>query len=246
MPSSCPRRSGCSRLRNRGVPKILYAKGLRAFLPSVAVTGADVVSVDWRTDLEEARRSLGRIVALQGNVDPRILLTSPEIVAKAAQAAVEKTGGLGHILNLGHGILPTDSGGECESLRRSGQSGASAGAAGVAERARVKATHSQMQRSKSQFAISRSASSPTPCSKNTIVPVPRYTSYPTAPVWKDDFGPDDLESYYARAEAAGDAAFALHAHSLLREPLPVLRVHRLHSKGQESRNPLPGAAEARN
>ncbi|MGA9887783.1 MAG: hypothetical protein WBQ31_09835, partial [Candidatus Acidiferrales bacterium] len=33
-------------------------------------------------------------------------------------------------------------------------------------------------------------------------PGPRYTSYPTAPVWKDDFGPDDLESYYARAESA--------------------------------------------
>jgi uroporphyrinogen decarboxylase len=44
---------------------------------------------------------------LQGNVDPNILLGSERAVRDAAQAAVEKTGGLGHILNLGHGILPT-------------------------------------------------------------------------------------------------------------------------------------------
>ena len=61
-------------------------------------------------------------------------------------------------------------------------------------------------------------------------PGPRYTSYPTAPVWKDDFGPDDLESFYARAEDEAHAAFALHAPSLLRKPLPVLRLQCFHSK----------------
>ncbi len=61
-------------------------------------------------------------------------------------------------------------------------------------------------------------------------PGPRYTSYPTAPVWKDDFGPDDLEKYYARAEAAHYAAFALHASSLLREPLSFLRLQRFDSE----------------
>jgi uroporphyrinogen decarboxylase len=63
--------------------------------------------MDWRTDLAEARQTLGRNVALQGNVDPAILLGTQSAVRQAAQAAVEKTGGLGHILNLGHGILPT-------------------------------------------------------------------------------------------------------------------------------------------
>lgn len=89
------------------VPKILYAKGSAHLLESLAQAGADVVSVDWRTDLAEARRTLGGKVALQGNVDPAILLGPEPDVRQAAQAAVEKTGGLGHILNLGHGILPT-------------------------------------------------------------------------------------------------------------------------------------------
>jgi uroporphyrinogen decarboxylase len=46
-------------------------------------------------------------VALQGNVDPNILLGPKEAIREAARDAVEKTGGVGHILNLGHGILPT-------------------------------------------------------------------------------------------------------------------------------------------
>src|SRR5580704_13885532 len=93
------------------VPRILFAKGSAHLLESLPATGADVVSVDWRTDLADARatfeRSAGRKVALQGNVDPNILLGAASAVREAAQAAVEKTGGLGHILNLGHGILPT-------------------------------------------------------------------------------------------------------------------------------------------
>jgi len=50
---------------------------------------------------------LGRRVALQGNVDPSILLGNENEVRQAARDAIEKTGGVGHILNLGHGILPT-------------------------------------------------------------------------------------------------------------------------------------------
>jgi uroporphyrinogen decarboxylase len=92
------------------VPKILFAKGSSHLLESLPASGADVISLDWRTDLAEARATLekksGRKVALQGNVDPQILLGAEPAVRAAAQAAVEKTGGLGHILNLGHGILP--------------------------------------------------------------------------------------------------------------------------------------------
>src|SRR5271163_1715065 len=57
-----------------GVPKILFAKGSAHLLENVAKSGADVISVDWRTDLADARQKLGRTVALQGNVDPAILL----------------------------------------------------------------------------------------------------------------------------------------------------------------------------
>ena len=96
-----------SKLKADGVAKILYAKGSSHLVESLARSGADVVSVDWRTDLASTREKLGRRVALQGNVDPQILLGPEPEIRAAARAAVEKTGGLGHILNLGHGILPT-------------------------------------------------------------------------------------------------------------------------------------------
>lgn len=88
------------------VPRILFAKGSSRLLHAMAKTGADVLSVDWNTDLAQARRELGPKIALQGNVDPSILLGTVDGVRHAAEEAVEKTGGIGHILNLGHGILP--------------------------------------------------------------------------------------------------------------------------------------------
>jgi uroporphyrinogen decarboxylase len=86
--------------------KILFAKGSSQHLDSMAKSGANVLSVDWKTDLASARTRLGTSMALQGNVDPEIMLKSEEEVRRAATEAVAKTGGLGHILNLGHGILP--------------------------------------------------------------------------------------------------------------------------------------------
>jgi len=94
-------------LGETSVPKILFARGSARHLRSLANSGADVLSVDWNTDLGEARKALGRRVALQGNVDPSILLGNENEVRQAARDAIEKTGGVGHILNLGHGILPT-------------------------------------------------------------------------------------------------------------------------------------------
>ena len=88
------------------VPKILFAKGSARHLENLAKSGADVLSVDSSTDLAEARELLGSRVALQGNVDPTILLGDEASIRGAAREAIEKTGGLGHILNLGHGILP--------------------------------------------------------------------------------------------------------------------------------------------
>jgi len=87
-------------------PKILYAKGSARHLESMAKSGANVLSVDWNTDLAEARQKLGRKIALQGNVDPSKLLGPVDEIRRAAREAIEKTGGVGHILNLGHGILP--------------------------------------------------------------------------------------------------------------------------------------------
>ena len=88
------------------VTKILFAKGSAQHLDSLAKSGAGVLSVDWKTDLAGARARLGSKVALQGNADPEILLQSEADVRRAAAEAVSKTQGMGHILNLGHGILP--------------------------------------------------------------------------------------------------------------------------------------------
>jgi uroporphyrinogen decarboxylase len=100
-------RSVIEALADTGAPRILFAKGSARHLMNLAKTGANVLSVDWHTDLAEARRALGDGIALQGNVDPSILLGDVNVVRRAAREAVEKTGGFGHILNLGHGILPS-------------------------------------------------------------------------------------------------------------------------------------------
>jgi uroporphyrinogen decarboxylase len=103
------------------VPKILFAKGSARHLKSLAESGANVLSVDSKTDLAEARRTLGQKVALQGNVDPAILLCPVEEIRSAALEAVEKTGGIGHILNLGHGILPATPVKSAEAFVEAGQ-----------------------------------------------------------------------------------------------------------------------------
>src|SRR2546428_563491 len=84
----------------RGVPLILYTKNSTHLLPEVARAGADVLSVDWRVDLAALRREFGARVALQGNVEPCILLGPGEGICAAVQDTIEKTGGLGPIPNL--------------------------------------------------------------------------------------------------------------------------------------------------
>jgi uroporphyrinogen decarboxylase len=93
-------------LRAGDVPVILYARGGGHLIESMARSGATVVGVDWRTDLADVRRRIGSEFALQGNVDPYALLGPVESVERAAREAVAKTGGVGHVLNLGHGLLP--------------------------------------------------------------------------------------------------------------------------------------------
>lgn len=87
-------------------PVIYYTKASHHLLPAMAQSGANVLSVDWRMDLSEIRKSLGPKVALQGNLDPAVLLASPEKIREATLDVVHALDGVGHILNLGHGILP--------------------------------------------------------------------------------------------------------------------------------------------
>jgi uroporphyrinogen decarboxylase len=94
----------------RVVPRIVFTKGGGLWLEKIAACGADAVGLDWSIDIGDARRRVGEgsgqhSVALQGNMDPVILLTTPEAVAKEAEAVLASYGhGSGHIFNLGHGI----------------------------------------------------------------------------------------------------------------------------------------------
>ncbi len=87
------------------VPVIYYTKASQHLLFAATRSGANVLSVDWRMDLAEIRKTLGPQIALQGNVDPAVLLGPPERIREVTLSAVNSLNGQGHILNLGHGIL---------------------------------------------------------------------------------------------------------------------------------------------
>jgi uroporphyrinogen decarboxylase len=88
-----------------GVPVIYYTKASSHLMPAVTRAGASVLSVDWRADLAALRKTLGPKIALQGNVDPAVLLGPGEKIREATHFAMASLGGTGHILNLGHGIF---------------------------------------------------------------------------------------------------------------------------------------------
>ncbi len=95
-----------SHLPKRGeVPVITFASGSAHLIEALAKSSADVISVDWKLPLDEARKRAGG-KALQGNVDPGALLGTPEGVTAAVLGARRAAGPGGHIVNLGHGILP--------------------------------------------------------------------------------------------------------------------------------------------
>ena len=93
-------------LRPTGVPVIYFVNGAGPLLGHMRQTGADVLGLDWRVDLRVARATLGPGVAVQGNLDPVVLFAPPEEVARRVGELLIKGGGRGHIVNLGHGILP--------------------------------------------------------------------------------------------------------------------------------------------
>jgi uroporphyrinogen decarboxylase len=91
----------------RRISTIVFTKGGGQWLDAIAACGADCVGLDWTVDLADARRRVGTSVALQGNLDPLVLLTDAAVVAREAAAVVRAAGPApGHIFNLGHGIVP--------------------------------------------------------------------------------------------------------------------------------------------
>jgi uroporphyrinogen decarboxylase len=94
-------------LADLGVPAIHFGVTTGELLPLLAKAGAQVVGVDWRVPLDEARQRLGPDVAVQGNLDPAVCLAPWPAVEERARDVLARNGGRpGHIFNLGHGVLP--------------------------------------------------------------------------------------------------------------------------------------------
>jgi len=94
-------------LEGEGVPRIYFALNSGHLLPEIRDCGADVVGVDWRTDLAEASRLLEDRFVVQGNLDPAVLMAPPEVIEQRTRAILESAAGApGHVFNLGHGVLP--------------------------------------------------------------------------------------------------------------------------------------------
>jgi uroporphyrinogen decarboxylase len=91
-----------------GVPTIHFGVGTGSILGELREAGGDVIGADWRTPLDEAWALIGPDRAIQGNLDPTVLLGPLDRIFAATDDVLERAGGRpGHIFNLGHGILPS-------------------------------------------------------------------------------------------------------------------------------------------
>lgn len=94
-------------LRGLGVPVIYFVNAATHVHDLASTSGADVLGVCWRAPLEAIARRVHPGVGLQGNLDPHVLFAPPGVVAQRAHDVLRANGGRpGHVMNLGHGILP--------------------------------------------------------------------------------------------------------------------------------------------
>jgi uroporphyrinogen decarboxylase len=95
------------RAQQSGVPVIYFGTDLNGLLGTLSETGADVIGVDWRIEIDDAWEQIGDACAVQGNLDPVTLFAPWEQIQRRADNILARTAGRpGHIFNLGHGILP--------------------------------------------------------------------------------------------------------------------------------------------
>ncbi len=92
-------------LEGLGVPRIYYANGAAHLLDLLPRTGADVIGLDWRSDLDQAFTRCGNL-PLQGNMDPSALFADPASVVGEAKRILRQTQGIPHVFHLGHGVHP--------------------------------------------------------------------------------------------------------------------------------------------
>src|SRR5205807_2105075 len=87
------------------VPVIVFSKGAHGVWDALLATGADALGVDWTQRLSVVRALLPEHIAVQGNLDPALLCTTPEAVASETQRILhDMRDARGHIFNLGHGV----------------------------------------------------------------------------------------------------------------------------------------------
>jgi len=105
-----PTKALVAAIKATGVPVIYFPNGGTTILERIAQVGADVYSIDWRLPLSEARARLqagtSAPFAIQGNLDPCLLLGSEDRLVRQVAKIKREGGGKGHIFNLGHGIYP--------------------------------------------------------------------------------------------------------------------------------------------
>jgi uroporphyrinogen decarboxylase len=89
-----------------GIPVIHFGTGNPALLPLLSEAGGTVIGVDWRIRMDDGWDAIGHDKAVQGNLDPVVLLSNPDEIRRQVKDILDQTGGRpGHIFNLGHGVL---------------------------------------------------------------------------------------------------------------------------------------------
>jgi len=95
-----------SKLKETGVPIINFTTGTSTLLDSVSKAGGDVISFDWRINIDDAWNKIGYDRSIQGNLDPTLLFAPIPIIRERVNDIMKRVSGRsGHIFNLGHGIL---------------------------------------------------------------------------------------------------------------------------------------------
>ncbi len=98
---------GIKDLHGDNIPIILYTKGGGQWISDIADTNCDCIGIDWTTNIGTARKKVGNVVSIQGNLDPSVLLSDKRIIRSEVSKIMESFGSYpGHIFNLGHGITP--------------------------------------------------------------------------------------------------------------------------------------------
>jgi len=92
--------------RSLGVPRIMFVQDASHLVDAYAALSSEALAVDWREDLAALRARVPAAKALQGNVDPAVLVAGPEPTRLAVRALLARMPSRGHIVNLGHGIMP--------------------------------------------------------------------------------------------------------------------------------------------